>query len=558
MIDGIARGASGKGWPALLELLRTVTLADDEIKLLVQGAHDDVFRVLGPHAVTVNDGIGVVVRVFLPDAHAVRVLPRDPGAGARAMERLHEAGLFETVFADRRPPFAYRLEVDDGHGRRTELEDPYRFPSTLSDYDRHLLAEGTHYGASDKLGAHPTVLEGVAGTVFAVWAPNARRVSVVGDFNRWDGRCHPMRRHPANGIWEIFVPGVGDGVRYKFEILSQSGQPLALKADPFAFTFEPDTPRTASVVASLDTYHWADAAWMAARAQQRPHDGPLSIYEVHLGSWRRVPEARDRMLTYAELADQLGAYVREMGYTHVELLPVMEHPFFGSWGYQVIGYFAPTRRYGTPQEFMAFVDRLHQQGIGVILDWVPAHFPRDPHGLGTFDGTHLYEHADVRLGAHADWGTLIFNYGRHEVANFLLDNALFWLDRYHADGLRVDAVASMLYLDYSRPPGQWIPNEFGGRENLAALAFLRRLNEVAHRGAAGDRRDRGGIDLMADGVAPDVPRRARLRLQMEHGLDARRARLHASRSDPPQVSPHPADVRPALLGERELCPRPLA
>jgi 1,4-alpha-glucan branching enzyme len=468
-----------------------VTLPADEIKRLVQGEHDDVFRVLGPQAVPLDDGIGVVVRAFLPDAHAVRVLPRDPGLGARAMERLHEAGLFETVFAERRAPFAYRLEVDDGHGRTEELEDPYRFPSTLSDYDRHLLAEGTHYGASDKLGAHPTVLEGVAGTVFAVWAPNARRVSVVGDFNRWDGRCHPMRLHPANGIWEIFLPGVSDGARYKFEILSRSGQPLALKADPYAFAFEPDTPRTASVVASLDTYHWADAVWMAARAQQRPHDGPLSIYEVHLGSWRRLPDAGDRVLTYAELADQLGAYVREMGYTHVELLPVMEHPFFGSWGYQVIGYFAPTRRYGTPQEFMAFVDRLHQQGIGVILDWVPAHFPRDPHGLGSFDGTHLYEHADVRLGAHADWGTLIFNYGRHEVANFLLGNALFWLDHYHADGLRVDAVASMLYLDYSRPPGQWIPNEFGGRENLAALAFLRRLNEVAHR-------ERPGIVVTAE------------------------------------------------------------
>jgi 1,4-alpha-glucan branching enzyme len=460
-------------------------LPADEVMALVRGEHDDVFRVLGPHDEQTGDGAAVVVRAFIPDARAVRVLPGDPGQTARAMERVHEAGLFEAVFPGQRAPFAYRLEVDDGPGGVAAREDPYRFPSVLSDYDRHLLAEGTHYGAGDKLGAHPTVLDGVAGTVFAVWAPNARRVSVVGDFNGWDGRRHPMRRHPANGIWELFAPGIGAGERYKFEILSRSGEPLALKADPYAFAFEPDTPRTASVVASLEAHGWADAAWMAARPQHRPHAEPLAIYEVHLGSWRRGGEAGDRHLTYAELAEQLGAYVREMGFTHVELLPVMEHPFYGSWGYQVIGYFAPTRRYGTPREFMAFVDRLHQQGIGVILDWVPAHFPRDPHGLGYFDGTHLYEHADARLGAHADWGTLIFNYGRHEVANFLLGNAVFWLDRYHADGLRVDAVASMLYLDYSRPPGGWIPNEHGGRENLAALAFLRRLNEVAHRGRPG-------------------------------------------------------------------------
>jgi 1,4-alpha-glucan branching enzyme len=468
-----------------------VTLTAAERDALVRGEHDDVFRVLGPHAMETTNGVALVVRAFLPDARAVRVRPRDGRPGTRAMERVHEAGLFEAVFAGQRDPFAYRLEVEDGHGATVELEDPYRFPSTLSDYDRHLLAEGTHYGASDKLGAHLAVLDGVAGTVFAVWAPNARRVSVVGDFNAWDGRRHPMRRHPSNGIWEMFVPGVGEGVRYKYEILSRSGEPLALKADPYAFAFEPETPRTASVVASLEHHRWADAAWMAARADQRPHDGPLAIYEVHLGSWKRVPEEGNRFLTYEELADQLGAYVREMGFTHVELLPVMEHPFYGSWGYQVIGYFAPTRRYGTPEELMAFVDRLHRQGIGVILDWVPAHFPRDPHGLGYFDGTHLYEHADVRLGAHADWGTLIFNYGRNEVANFLLGNAVFWLDRYHADGLRVDAVASMLYLDYSRKPGEWLPNEFGGRENLGALGFLRRLNELTHR-------DRPGVVVTAE------------------------------------------------------------
>jgi 1,4-alpha-glucan branching enzyme len=455
----------------------------------VEGEHEDVFGVLGPHAVELPGGPGLVVRAFLPGADAVHVLPR--GHAPRAMERVHPAGLFEAVFAGRSAPFPYRLRVRDGAGAADEIEDAYRFPSTLSDYDRHLLAEGTHEQVADKLGAHPGVLDGVAGTAFAVWAPNARRVSVVGDFNRWDGRRHPMRLHPGNGVWEIFVPGVGEGARYKFEIRARSGEPLALKADPCAFAFEAETPRTAALVTALDGYRWHDAEWTSRRGRRSPHEGPMAIYEVHLGSWRRVPEEGDRFLTYGELATQLGAYVREMGFTHVELLPVMEHPFYGSWGYQVIGYFAPTRRYGTPREFMAFVDELHRQGIGVILDWVPAHFPRDPHGLGFFDGTHLYEHADPRLGEHADWGTLIFNYGRREVANFLLGNALFWLDRYHADGLRVDAVASMLYLDYSRRAGEWLPNEHGGRENLGALAFLRRLNEAVHR-------DRPGIVVAAE------------------------------------------------------------
>jgi 1,4-alpha-glucan branching enzyme len=462
-----------------------VTLAAGEIKALVDGEHEDVFGVLGPHVVGLAGGPGVVVRALLPDADTVQVIPVGSSREPRAMERVHPAGLFEAVFADQPEPFAYRLRVTGGDGATVTLEDPYRFSSTLSDYDRHLLAEGTHEHAADKLGAHPVVLEGVAGTTFAVWAPNARRVSVVGDFNRWDGRRHPMRRHPANGIWEIFVPEVGEGTRYKFEIRPRSGEPLALKADPYAFAFEAETPRTAAVVTSLDHHRWRDAEWLRRRARRPPHDTPMAIYEVHLGSWRRVPEQGDRMLTYRELAERLGAYVRDMGFTHVELLPVMEHPFYGSWGYQVIGYFAPTRRHGTPEEFMAFVDELHRQGIGVILDWVPAHFPRDPHGLGYFDGTHLYEHADPRLGEHTDWGTLIFNYGRNEVANFLLGNALFWLDRYHVDGLRVDAVASMLYLDYSRRAGEWVPNAFGGRENLGALAFLRRLNEAAHRNRPG-------------------------------------------------------------------------
>ncbi len=469
---------------------RTPTLADWEIKALVDGEHEDVFGVLGPHVVEVDGRPRVVVRAVLPDADAVRVVPLGSRPPSCTMARVHPGGLFEAQFPEQSTTFPYRLEVA-GAGGAVQIDDAYRFRSTLSDYDLHLLAEGTHENAADKLGAHLTVLDGVAGTTFAVWAPNARRVSVVGDFNRWDGRRHPMRRHPSNGIWEIFVPGVTEGVRYKFEIRARSGEPIALKADPYAFAFEAETPRTAALVSALDTYRWRDEAWMAGRARRDALHSPMSVYEVHLGSWRRVPEEGDRFLTYAELGEQLGAYVRDMGFTHVELLPVMEHPFYGSWGYQVIGYFAPTRRYGTPQDFMAFVDALHRQGIGVILDWVPAHFPRDPHGLGYFDGTHLYEHADPRLREHADWGTLIFNYGRNEVANFLVGNALFWLDHYHTDGLRVDAVASMLYLDYSRKEGEWIPNVFGGRENLGALHFLRRLNEVAHR-------DRPGLVMAAE------------------------------------------------------------
>jgi 1,4-alpha-glucan branching enzyme len=468
-----------------------VALPAWEIKALVLGEHEDVFAVLGPHVVESNGAPVVVVRALLPGVADARVVPVDARRAPQAMERIHPVGLFEATFGGQCETFAYRLELSDGRDVTGLVDDPFRFPPTLSEYDRHLFAEGTHYNASDKLGAHRTVLDGVAGTVFAVWAPNARRVSVVGDFNGWDGCWHPMRLHPANGIWEIFIPGVEEGARYKFEIRARSGEPIALKADPYAFAFEAETPRTAAIVTSLDHHEWRDAEWRTARDRDQPLSAPVSIYEVHLGSWMRVPEEGDRFLTYDELAERLGAYVTQMGFTHVELMPVMEHPFYGSWGYQVIGYFAPTRRYGTPREFMAFVDRLHQQNIGVILDWVPAHFPRDPHGLGYFDGTHLYEHADPRLGAHADWGTLVFNYGRNEVTNFLLDNALFWLDRYGVDGLRVDAVASMLYLDYSRRAGEWIANEHGGRENLGALAFLRRLNQLVHQ-------DRPGIVVAAE------------------------------------------------------------
>jgi 1,4-alpha-glucan branching enzyme len=450
-------------------------LTPEGIQALVTGQHGDPFAVLGPHRET--DG-STEVRAFLPDAREVAALV-DGDGHPHGLRRQHDAGLW----AGRLPPGAptrYRLRVTDGNGHVQEIEDPYRFPPTLSDYDLHLLGEGTHYRVYDKLGAHTAHIDGVAGVIFGVWAPNAKRVSVVGDWNHWDGRRHPMRLHPGNGVWELFIPGVTEGARYKYEIVASWGGLVALKADPFAFAFEPDVPRTASLVYDLGGYVWQDGGWMEARRQRALYETPMSVYEVHLGSWRRASGEPDAFLSYGELADQLADYVTEMGFTHVELLPVTEHPFYASWGYQTIGYYAPTRRYGTPKDFMAFVDRLHQRGVGVLLDWVPAHFPQDAHGLAFFDGTHLYEHADPREREHPDWGTRVFNYGRHEVANFLIANALFWLERYHIDGLRVDAVASMLYRDYSRKEGEWIPNIYGGRENLEALAFLRRTNEVVY------------------------------------------------------------------------------
>ncbi len=348
--------------------------------------------------------------------------------------------------------------------------------ATLTDFDVHLWAEGSHYRAYQKLGAHLTERSGVPGVQFAVWAPNARQVSVIGDFNGWEPGRHRMHPVASSGIWECFVPGVGVGALYKYAIISRYNNYWVDKADPYAFASEV-RPRTGSKVWDLSNYTWADGDWMGRRKDAHSLSAPISIYEVHLGSWRRVPQEGNRWLSYRELAPLLADYVHEMGYTHVELLPITEHPLDASWGYQTVGYYAPTSRFGTPDDFMAFVDTLHQRGIGVILDWVPAHFPRDEHGLGYFDGTHLYEHADPRQGQHQDWGTFIYNYGRNEVSNFLIGNALFWLDKYHLDGLRVDAVASMLYLDYSRKHGEWTPNRYGGRENLDAIQFLRRLNE---------------------------------------------------------------------------------
>jgi 1,4-alpha-glucan branching enzyme len=441
---------------------------------LAAGTHGDPFSFLGMH----EDGKDMVVRAFLPKAERVEVLGAGDGPPVAELSRIHEAGVFAGRVGAAGKWFHHRLRVAAGTARR-EIEDPYRFAPILGEMDVHLIAEGKHLRLDEKLGAHPMALDGVRGTGFAVWAPNAERVSVVGDFNDWDGRRHPMRFQAGCGVWEIFLPEIEEGSLYKYEVLGKDGKLMALKVDPFAFFCE-QSPGTAGIVYDLSKYRWDDAEWMATRGEAVSRQAPMSIYEVHLGSWRRSPEEGRKYLSYEELAETLIPYVRDMGFTHIELLPISEHPFDGSWGYQTLGLFAPTSRFGRPDEFRNFVDRCHKAGIGVLNDWVPGHFPTDPQGLGWFDGTALYEHADPRKGQHRDWGTLIYNFGRYEVADYLLNNALFWIEEYHLDGLRVDAVASMLYLDYSRQAGEWIPNEFGGNENLEAIAFLRRTNETLY------------------------------------------------------------------------------
>ena len=460
---------------------QTAGAAVDALALarLLANASSDPHGILGAHPLRLNNQDGVVVRAMHPDATGADVILAE---GDAVPMEVVSGGLFGAFLPGRALPLPYRIRfrfVDN----TWERDDPYRFVPTIGDVDLHLFNEGTHRRLWEELGARVRTVEGVSGVAFAVWAPTAQRVSVVGDFCQWDGRLYPMRALGASGVFELFIPDVRPGALYKFEILTRTGA-VHVKTDPFARQMQLP-PETASVVTPDEPYAWSDTEWMRKRTTLEPEREPMSIYELHVGSWARVPEEGDRWLTYRELAPRLVAHVKALGFTHVELLPVAEHPFTGSWGYQVSGYYAPTSRYGTPDDFRYLVDQLHAAGIGVLLDWVPAHFPKDDFALRRFDGTALYEHEDPRLGEHPDWGTLIFNYGRNEVRNFLIANALYWFEEFHIDGLRVDAVASMLYLDYSRKPGEWLRNRYGGRENLEAIDFLRSLNEtirVTHPG----------------------------------------------------------------------------
>ncbi|MCA9975107.1 MAG: 1,4-alpha-glucan branching protein GlgB, partial [Anaerolineales bacterium] len=455
-------------------MVQEPTISAEELAAIVGGYHGDPFGVLGPHA---GDG-GLILRTLLPHADSVTILIGDEQT---AMSRVHEAGFFEAFLPGKEAGLVYELQIRTHDGHVYVTADPYAYPPLLTDFDEYLLAQGTHMHIYERMGAHMMTVNGRSGVRFAVWAPSALRVSVVGRFNNWDGRCHPMRFYHNSGVWEIFIPDLGEGELYKYEIKTRYKDYTVTKTDPVGF-FSEMRPKTASIVWDLEKYQWQDEQWLANRPQRQAQNAPMSVYEVHLGSWKMKQEDGEwHWLTYPELAEQLVPYVKEMGYTHIELLPITEHPFDGSWGYQVTGYFAPTSRFGLPDDFMYLVDRFHQEGIGVLLDWVPSHFPADAHGLADFDGTHLYDHADPRKGFHPDWKSCIFNYGRNEVRSFLISNALFWLDAYHVDGLRVDAVASMLYLDYSREDGEWIPNRYGGNENLEAIDFLREFNETVYR-----------------------------------------------------------------------------
>ncbi|MBD2577639.1 1,4-alpha-glucan branching enzyme [Oscillatoria sp. FACHB-1406] len=471
------------------------TTPREQVDLIVYNQHHDPFQILGPHPVEQNGDSPNqwVVRAYLPKASAAWVICPDERK-EYSMQSVHHPNFFECAIATEELA-NYQLRIQEGEHERVTY-DPYAFRSPkLTEFDLHLFTEGNHHRIYEKLGAHPTEIDGITGVYFAVWAPSARNVSVLGDFNQWDGRQHQMRKK-GNGTWELFIPELGVGTSYKYEIKNQEGH-IYEKSDPYGFQQEV-RPKTASIVANLDNYQWNDSDWLEKRRHTEPLTQPVSVYEVHIGSW--LHESYDnpprhlhgegqsiavneykygaRYLTYYELAEKLIPYVKELGYTHIELLPIAEHPFDGSWGYQVTGYYAPTSRFGTPEDFMYFVDQCHKNDIGVIVDWVPGHFPKDGHGLAFFDGTHLYEHGDPRKGEHKEWGTLVFNYSRNEVRNFLVANALFWFDKYHIDGIRVDAVASMLYLDYCRNPGEWVTNEYGGRENLEAADFLRQVNSV--------------------------------------------------------------------------------
>ena len=449
-------------------------LSKEEMQAVIDGNHGNVFAVLGIHRD--KGSKEVYIRAYQPNTRSIEVIKND-GTSLGKMAKLDDRGFYQ-INLGVGENFAYRFKIENDLGNVYMAEDVYRFQSNIGDIDAYLLAEGTHLDMYKKLGAHPMMMDGVSGVSFAVWAPNAKRVSVVGNFNNWDGRVNVMRKHPTCGVWDIFIPGIGQGELYKYEVKTQQDY-ILVKSDPVAFYSE-KRPNTASIVYNIDNYHWEDEGWMNYREQANSFDRPMSVYEVHLGSWRRKGEQGEEYLTYREFADYLVPYVSNMGFTHVEFLPLAEHPLDASWGYQVTGMFAPTSRFGNPDDFRYMIDKFHQAGIGVIMDWVPAHFPKDGHGLVEFDGTHLYEHADPRKGEHTDWGTKIYNYGRTEVCNFLCASALYWLKEYHIDGLRVDAVASMLYLDYSRKNGEWIPNIYGGNENLEAISFLRKMNELVY------------------------------------------------------------------------------
>ncbi|MEM8718750.1 MAG: 1,4-alpha-glucan branching enzyme [Cyanobacteria bacterium P01_G01_bin.39] len=470
------------------------TIAPEQVNQIVHNLHHNPFEVLGRHPYEQNGKVqSWVIRAYLPDASAAWVVCPEERT-EYPMQPMHNPHFFVCVVQN--PQLAnYQLRIKEGDNERV-IYDPYAFPSPkLTDVDIHLFAEGNHHRIYEKLGAHPTEIEGIAGVYFALWAPNARNVSILGDFNSWDGRSHQMRKG-SSGIWELFIPELTFGAAYKYEVKNWEGH-IYEKSDPYGFQQEV-RPKTASIVADLDSYQWHDAEWMEERRNSAPLDKPISVYELHLGSWMHgsadeptqllsgtaepIPvsewKQEARFLSYYELVDRLIPYIKELGYTHIEMLPVAEHPFDGSWGYQVTGYYAPTSRYGNPEDLMYFIDQCHLHGIGVIVDWVPGHFPKDGHGLAFFDGTHLYEHADPRKGEHKEWGTLVFNYSRNEVRNFLVANALFWFDKYHIDGIRVDAVASMLYLNYCRKDGEWIANEYGGCENIEAADFLRQVNSL--------------------------------------------------------------------------------
>ena len=449
------------------------------IQKLISGNHENAFDVLGPHRIEDQGEPTIRIRAFLPDSQQAWIL-HPSHSGTHRMKRVHPAGLFETELPDselyQRSP--YKIRTMNNNGVLQTFNDPYSFEPLLTDVDLYLFSEGNHRKIYDKLGAHLRTIGDIKGVNFAVWAPNAQNVALVGDFNEWNDCAHPMRQHSNNGVWELFVPELGAGEKYKFRIRTKEGHSID-KSDPYGFAAELP-PQTASVVTDLSSFEWSDNKWISERANANPLEKPVSVYELHLGSWKRDVAKHNGWKNYRDLAHELVDYCHHQGYTHVELMPVCEHPFTGSWGYQTVGYYATTSRYGTPQDFMYFVNHCHQNGIGVILDWVPAHFPKDEFGLGRFDGSALYEHADPRQGEHPDWGTYIFNYGRNEVRNFLVSNALFWLEKFHIDGLRVDAVASMLYLDYSREGSEWVPNCFGGRENLEAIDFLKEFNEQVH------------------------------------------------------------------------------